>query len=327
MAIAFVYPITKVLCKNNEVTIVDLSYRRLKMLLRISEKGSVSSAAIDLGISQPALSRTLNETERDLNIRIFDRSGRGVHTTEIGKRFLFHAREIITQHDMIKNDLQLDEGQLSGEARVVMPESVARVLFIPLIKSFNKRHPLVKIRVRTSYPDNIPQLLHSDQADVAIISDTSLTRGLKLREVMSENLHLIGPKNSFNSIEQSISLENVSKLPLLLPASDRFRTLIDRAFITSRLKQKISQEIDNPFSLLDLVRQNEGYAILAYSIAHRSVENGDLMSLQIVSPNIERILSTALPVDRPHTRLLRAVEAEIIKLAKKYNDVAKWKIL
>lgn len=327
MAIVFIYIITNVLCSDNEVAIMDLSYRRLKMLLRISEKGSVSSAAIDLGISQPALSRTLNDTERDLNVRLFDRSGRGVHATEIGKRFLFHAKEIINLHDMIKNDLQHDEGQLSGEVRVVMPESVARVLFIPLIKSFNKRHPLVKIRVRTSYPDNIPQLLHSDQADVAIISNTSLTSGLKLREVMSENLHLIGPRGSFNSKEKSISLADVSKLPLLLPASDRFRTLIDRAFITSRLKQKISQEIDNPFSLLDLVRQNEGFAILAYSIAHRSVENGELISLQIENPNIERTLSTALPADRPHTRLLRTIETEIINLAIKYKDVAKWKIL
>jgi len=308
-------------------SIMDLSYRRLKMLLRISEKGSVSSAANDLGISQPALSRTLNETERNLNVRLFDRSGRGVHTTEMGKRFMFHAKEIMNRHEMIKNDLQDNEGQLSGEVRVVMPESVARVLFIPLIKSFKKHYPLVKIRVRTSYPDNIPQLLHTDQADVAIISDTSLTSGLKLREVMSESLHLIGPKNSFYPNQKSITLEEASKLPLLLPASDRFRKLIDRAFITNRLRQKISQEIDNPFSLLDLVRQNEGYAILAYSIAHRSVENGDLMSLQIVKPTIERTLSTALPVDRPHTRLLRAIETEIIKLAREYKDIAKWEIL
>ncbi len=306
---------------------MDLNYRKLNMLLRISEKGSVSAAAIDLGMSQPALSRTLNETERYLNVRLFDRSGRGVHTTELGKHFLFHATEIINRHDFITNDLQNDEGQLSGIVRVVMPESAARILFIPLIKSFNIKHPLVKVRVRISYPDNIPQLLHTNQADVAIISDTSLVSGLKLHPIMSENLHLIGPKNSFNDKDTSITLSEVSKLPLLLPASDRFRTLIDRAFITSRLKQKISQEIDNPSSLLDLVLQDEGFAILAYSIAHRSVAKGELMSLPIIHPVIKRTLSTALPLDRPHTRLFRSTEAEIIKLINDYKDIARWNIL
>ena len=134
-------------------------------------------------------------------------------------------------------------------------------------------------------------------------------------------------KNSFNDKDTSITLSEVSKLPLLLPASDRFRTLIDRAFITSRLKQKISQEIDNPSSLLDLVLQDEGFAILAYSIAHRYVAKGELMSLPIIHPVIKRTLSTALPLDRPHTRLFRSTEAEIIKLINDYKDIARWNIL
>lgn len=111
---------------------MGLSYNRLRSLVKIAETGSVSAAAIDLNVSQPALSRALNDTERSLGVILFERRGRGVELTEIGHRFCEHAREIIVRYEMIQNNLGEPGGQLTGTASVVFPESVGRMISVPL---------------------------------------------------------------------------------------------------------------------------------------------------------------------------------------------------
>jgi DNA-binding transcriptional LysR family regulator len=137
---------------------MDLSYRRLQSILKIAEKHSVSAAAIDLDVSQPALSRLLNETERDLNVRLFERLGRGVQLTEVGRKFCDLASEIILRHHLIRDSLNESSGKLSGTVRVVFPESVARILSIPLSAGSRKgirlsscaSSPLYRTQFRTT---------------------------------------------------------------------------------------------------------------------------------------------------------------------------------
>jgi LysR family transcriptional regulator, nitrogen assimilation regulatory protein len=296
---------------------MDLSYRRLQSILKIAEKHSVSAAAIDLDVSQPALSRLLNETERDLNVRLFERLGRGVQLTEVGRKFCDLASEIILRHHLIRDSLNESSGKLSGTVRVVFPESVARILSIPLIRRIKERHPSVKLRIITSLPDAIPHHVNSGTADI----------GLDATPLVREQFHIIGPAGSFPKGMEVMTLAAVAALPLLLPATEGTRAVIDRAFLKHRLRPKISFEMDSPFALLDLVRRGEGYAILAYAMAQRSIMLGELVAIPISNPPIERVLSTALPSDRLHTRLLRTVEREIAALVEETKDLAHWQVL
>jgi LysR family transcriptional regulator, nitrogen assimilation regulatory protein len=306
---------------------MDLSYRRLQSILKIAEKHSVSAAAIDLDVSQPALSRLLNETERDLNVRLFERLGRGVQLTEVGRKFCDLASEIILRHHLIRDSLNESSGKLSGTVRVVFPESVARILSIPLIRRIKERHPSVKLRIITSLPDAIPHHVNSGTADIGVISDTSAFGGLDATPLVREQFHIIGPAGSFPKGMEVMTLAAVAALPLLLPATEGTRAVIDRAFLKHRLRPKISFEMDSPFALLDLVRRGEGYAILAYAMAQRSIMLGELVAIPISNPPIERVLSTALPSDRLHTRLLRTVEREIAALVEETKDLAHWQVL
>jgi hypothetical protein len=153
--------------------------------------------------------------------------------------------------------------------------------------------------------------VNSGTADIGVISDTSAFGGLDATPLVREQFHIIGPAGSFPKGMEVMTLAAVAALPLLLPATEGTRAVIDRAFLKHRLRPKISFEMDSPFALLDLVRRGEGYAILAYAMAQRSIMLGELVAIPISNPPIERVLSTALPSYRLHTRLLRTVEREI----------------
>jgi DNA-binding transcriptional LysR family regulator len=66
---------------------MNLSYNQLKMIIKIAEMKSITSAAIDMNISQPALSKKLNDAERRLGTTLFARNGRGVELTGLVKVF------------------------------------------------------------------------------------------------------------------------------------------------------------------------------------------------------------------------------------------------
>ena len=74
---------------------------QLHYVITIAEKGSMNKAAESLYISQPSLTSSVKELEKELGITIFNRSGRGVTLTNDGAEFLLYAREIYGQYENV----------------------------------------------------------------------------------------------------------------------------------------------------------------------------------------------------------------------------------
>ena len=303
---------------------MELSYRQLCALVAIAEKGKISRAAIELSMSQPSLSRVLTQIEKKLCARLFERSSRGVQATEAGLRVCAHAREIIRGYASIHQCVKELDGRLAGDVCVAMPESVGNFLYIHLIKHFKERHPHVGLRVMFSRTPTIPHYVEIGTADVAIVDEQGLS-GLGVTPLMTEQFHLIGLPTPGAETRTTIKLQDVATLPLVLPAlKGSIRAFIDQTFAKQGLRPIVEFEVDSASALLELVQDGWGYTILPYSMVHRSVMKDEVEARLITHSPIERMLWTALPANRPSSRLLRAVEAEIVALARKHGMTAKW---
>lgn len=306
---------------------MNISYEHLQMIIKIAEKKSVSAAAIDMNLSQPALSRKLNDAERTLGVELFERHGRGVELTGIGKVFCDHAINIIEQYDSIQNSIGEIEGQFCGSVRVVFPDGVGKVLFVPLIRRMAEKHPLIKLSFQAAVPDMVPYHLNSNIADIGITTNTTPNLVNRNYPIATEALHLVGASSSFLGSRSTVTLKEVSKLPLLLPMIDGTRKLYNQYFESKGLTPNVVFEIDSPTTMLDLVKANEGYAILSYAMIHQLVEDDEVASATIIDPSIERTLYTAFPINKPQSFLSRVVEREIIDLVSQYSKNARWKLI
>ena len=306
---------------------MNIPYEHLKMIIKIAEKKSVTAAAVDMNLSQPAVSRKLNDTERLLGVVLFQRHGRGVELTGIGQVFCDHAANIIEQYDSIQSSIGEITGQFCGSVRIVFPDGVGKVLFIPLIRRMAEKHPLVKLSFQAAVPDMVPYHLNSNKADIGITTSTIPSLVNQNYPIFTEVLHLIGPKASFLAKRSTITLEEASKLPLLLPMIDGTRKLYNEAFDSKGLKPNVVFEIDSPTTMLDLIKANEGYAILSYAMVHQLVEDNEISNATIVDPSIERTLYTAFPINKPQTFLCRVVEREIIDLVSQNSKKAQWHLI
>ena len=133
----------------------------LKCLNRIVAIGSVSRAASELGISQPALTRQIKRLEHSLGSELLVRNSRGVQLTEAGEFVLSRIRPLLDQAELVAEELSAWRGSLSGDIAICMPASLHRTVTSPLVADIRHAMPGIGLRVI----DGFDALLHDQLRD------------------------------------------------------------------------------------------------------------------------------------------------------------------
>lgn len=304
----------------------NLTARQLHAIVTVAERQNISHAAVELGISQPALSRLISRLEHDLQAELFVRDGRGVTVTLAGERLIGHAEHVLRHLNEMEDDIRSLDGNLRGGICVVLPETVGHVLFLPLIDRVKAMHPEIELRVMGAHPNNVPLAISAGDGDVGMVSDAHKHGGLRLMPLMTEQLHLVGPANW--KVPRHITLGSVGNTPLALPAiQPGLRQLIELAFARQGIRPKIVMEVDSQDALVEVVQSGLAFSIMSFAGVLRPVRRGILAAAPIVKPGIERTFSTVVPEGRPPTRVVSAVEQIVREVTVDMAADARWTML
>ena len=121
--------------------------KQLDHFVRVTELGSFTKAAALLSVAQSALSHQVRALEVELKQSLLYRTGRGVTPTDAGKRLLGHARGILMQVDRARDELAETRGAPVGNVILGLPASIARVLTLPLLRSFRQSFPSASLGI------------------------------------------------------------------------------------------------------------------------------------------------------------------------------------
>lgn len=302
-----------------------LTIQQMRLFAQVVQQGSISRAASAQGLPQSAVSRAIARIETALGQTLLTRSRSGVSLTAAGEAFLENATQAVHYHDKAFADVAGLDGQLTGEVRVVAPESVSGILFAPLIKHFRQAHPGAAVRTFAAQSTSIPALLDTVSADIGIVADTHAPPRGPLEPICREELYLIGPAGASELAEEEITLSRVAGLPLLLNAlPGGFRTVIDAGFAKQGLTPQVHIEIDANAPLLDLLLEGEGFSILPYSLIAKRLHREGFAASRIRDPSLARRLSLAVARGRPVTPLVREAARQIRLLMGVLSDQARW---
>ncbi|MBS7542591.1 LysR family transcriptional regulator [Ancylobacter oerskovii] len=119
---------------------MDLSLA-LRAFIRTVEKGSVTGAARDLDISQPAVTKHLRNLERHVNARLLERSARAVRPTAQGQALFEASRPALASIDAALEGVRRDSGRLEGTLRLFAPACIGAQCLHPLLIDFQRAHP------------------------------------------------------------------------------------------------------------------------------------------------------------------------------------------
>ena len=284
-----------------------MNLKQLRYFVQVAELGSFSRAAVQLEIAQPALSRQIRRLETGLKQNLLYRNGRGVSVTEAGKRLVDYARGILHQVARAEEDLRDARGTLSGRVAVGLPPSIAKTITVPLTKEFRKRLPGATLSIIEGMSATMQEWLTLGRLDIALLYNPLPARGVDTIPLLEEDLFLIAPKSARSGVKP-VSLADLPSLPLIIPNRPHaIRALVEARLTALGKKPLIAFEIDGVPSILELVAEGLGYAVLPRTAMLTSARPAAYVARPIVRPRLKSRLAIAVSSQRPVTPTQQAV--------------------
>ena len=274
-----------------------MEIRQLKYFVRIVELGSVSRAAADLFIAQPALSHQISNLEDELKVKLLSRSVRGVSATEAGEVFYRHARAMLRQMDRMRTDVQHAGDYPQGLVSVGLPSSAATLLAPSLIAEAASRYPDIQLQITESLSGHLEELVVNGRIEMSLLfdplaPDTSTSRRkvsshLDVRPLLIEDLFLLSANGVGEGDE--VSLAQAASCALALPGrSNVTRQIIDAAFQAAGVEMKVLAELDSLATIRAVVASGVGATIGSASIPGGTA---GLRVQRVTEPALQRRLS------------------------------------
>lgn len=125
----------------------QVKIHQIRAFVEVARQGSIRGASRMLNMSQPALSKSIQELEEGLAAQLFFRRSKGVTLTDAGESFYQHASLILEELRAAQEDIRQRQGQLAGQINIGMGASISRSLMPAVISRFHQQHPQVKVRI------------------------------------------------------------------------------------------------------------------------------------------------------------------------------------
>lgn len=230
-----------------------MELRQLRYLVRTIELGSISQAALDLGIAQSAVSLQIQKLEGELCTRLLQRTAHGVEQTEAGQAVLAHARLTLRHAD--EAALAARQSRLSGSVSVGLAPTTSGVLGFPLMNEMRRQYADIHIHLVEGMSGHLGHMLNGRELDLAVLFDVSKARRWSVQSLLDERLFFVCAADS-RPAEMPTGLAALRDIPLVLPTHRHgLRRVIDTAFAALDLSPNIIAEVDSLYVLMDMVGQ------------------------------------------------------------------------
>ncbi|WP_170134954.1 LysR family transcriptional regulator [Acuticoccus kandeliae] len=294
-----------------------MDIRLLRYFVAIAEAGSVSKAARHLGIAQPALSRHMKSLETMLHTLLLVRTSSGVIMTADGERFYAAALDILHRVDSIYDVTSARGGAITGRVVIGLPTSASVLLATPLVLAALEAYPRVQLHIIESLSGFLLEWVQTGRVDLAVLYDVKPTAALHVDVLLTEGLWLVGSEEMLAPHADGVTLAEVSRMPLVLPALPHsLRHLINDVAMRHGIALNIVAEIDSLHVAQKIAASGKAVAILTRSALHERLALGECTAVPIREPRIRRSVCLARPLTRASTR---AAE-EISKLCMSVTD-------
>ena len=298
-----------------------MDLKQLAYFVRVAEMGSFTRAATALNVAQPALSRQIRLLEVELRQNLLKRNGRGASPTEAGQLLLQHGRGILHQVERAQEELEQARNKLGGKVALGMPPSVARVLTVPLTRAFREKMPDAHLSISEGLTAAMQESLLNGRLDIALLYNAKATAGLEISHLVQEELWLVQARQSALQEDPPpppIRLKEVAKLPLVIPSRpNAIRMHVESEMAGIGYRPNIALEIDGVTSILELVADGAGSAILSRNAVTRSINPSAFSKRAISEPQLSIELCSVVSSLRPTTLTQQATLSLIKETAQK----------
>ncbi len=297
----------------------------IEQFIAVVDAGSIRGAARQLNMSQPALTRALQQLEEELGVQLMNRSGRGVTPTVAGSAFLSRARVAESELRKAAEEARKTVGDSARLLALGVSPVGASLLLPELAMTLQRLHPKTRIRILETTPSALLSLVRDEVMDLAVTQRTRihLDAGLDYRPLAEIQMRIAvrpgHPLLGKSGKQGTCSLHDIAGAPwLYMTAHDSADDIVSRSFIASGLPVPLAAvHCGSYFVALDLIAATDMLGVLPPALLRACMKAGQLVELVLSKPLIPIQLGMYTRSGSPPTAPAKSAAASILAISKR----------
>ena len=302
-----------------------LTLHQVRAVIAVCEEGSFTRAAAREHATQSGISQHIAAVEREVGVRLFDRSAKGVRPTPAGTRYYRRCIEAVGTLQAAGEEMRALAGRVSGNLRIGLMPTFTRAALAPALIGYVRDYPDVKLQIVEGYSAVLTDMVLAEELDFAVVPTFEGRVGLKSRLLARDREMLISGRARGLKALTPMRLADCVPLKIVVPGAHNIRRRnLETYFQTNGIPIEDKIEMDAMIGTLEFVARSDWVAVLPSIICINDVGRGDLVVNPIVDPPLFAEFVVIAPARRPlggeARRFLDRIEGEIAQIRASWKE-------
>ncbi|SHM69319.1 LysR family transcriptional regulator [Flavobacterium xinjiangense] len=265
---------------------------RLKVFFTVASRLSFTKAAAELFITQPAISKHIQELEEQYKIKLFDRNGSKISLTKAGELLLKHTKNIFEIYREIDFDLSALINKQQGTLRLGASTTISQYIIPPLLARFHQKLQDIKVNLLNGNTEQIESALLNKEIEIGIVEGQSKNQSIKYTKFLKDELVLVC--NSKNPLvnKQEITKEDLKSMRFLMrEQGSGTLEVIEYALKPFEIKLcqlTIEMQLGSTESIKSYLLNSDCVAFISIHAINKELKNNELTIIDVKNLMIER---------------------------------------
>ena len=259
---------------------MQYTFHQLKIFTRIAKLGSITKAAEELHLSQPALSIQLRNFQDQFDIPLTEIVGKKLYLTDFGQEILAYAERILDQAGAMDDVVQSYKGQLTGKLKIAVV-STGKYVIPYLLTDFLNAHPAITLELDVTNKEKVIESLEQNSIDFALVSLVPGHLKTESIPIVRNTMYLIGAYQSKKS-QKELSINELHQLPWIFrEQGSGTRQMMERFLSQRHITVQKMLELTSNEAVKQAIMANLGYSIMPLIGIKNELKRNQLMIVPV----------------------------------------------
>ena len=276
-----------------------MNERQLRIFYEVATKLSMTESANALFVTQPAISQTIKELEKEYCVKFFDRIGKKLYLTSDGETFLQYVRRILNLYDECNKTIKNSKDLKSGQLKIGASTTIGIYILTDIIGKYTKLHKGIDVSIIIENTQNISNLILENKIDFAFVEGPVHSDEIVVKEFCDDELVIItSPEHHWASLKE-IDIKEIEQEKIIMrEQGSGTREIFEKLLISQNINLKSSLELGNTEAIKKAVEAGLGISCISKRAVQRENEYGKLAIVDLNGIKITRKLNLIFHKDK-----------------------------
>ena len=297
-----------------------LNLNQLRIFYFAAKYGSFSAAAEALFVTQPAVTKQIQQLQAAHGVKLLNRFGKKMVLTDAGEALYSFADKIFQIESQAEENLRDFQQRKSGRLRIHASESFGAYYLPFVINPFRKKYPRIHIAVNIFTNQQIVENTIKLENDLGFISSPLEHKKLVVSEILEDRLILIVPPSHPFARKKVLDPRKLEGQPIIMhEKGSASRNIVDEFIRKNNLFVSITLELSNNEAIKRAVEQSLGLSLISENVVREEIERKKLKPIPLTDPTLKRKFYLIYHKDKYLSQPFQMFVQMVNQLASKYS--------